>query len=972
MKSFLRLPALFSVLLASALTAPAQQPAPPTPAASTRPAAPAPGGIRRPAVPGSRVATPAAGANTRTGSGNAAGARAVTQPDGKGSLPVIPYDESENALNFQDASVDLVIMEYGLRTGRTILKAPNVPQVNITLRTTPDNPLTDEQYLLAIRQVLNLNGIALMEEGDKFLKVIAAPDLPRQGIPTFFPDEQGEVANIVDKGQYISQVIELKYVDISEVQTIVNGLLRQGAQITSVERTNSIMVTDTARNVERVVELIRYIDRPVPIREEPNIRQIKYAKAADIKARLDEIVTEAKGDSDENKGVEEVAQERMWGPPGAQRRQLPPGVTFRDRNRNRGQDNQQNNGPTTESLSSVIDDAQKGIIRGKVSIIADERTNLLILLTRPENMIFFDKIIEELDRPTAPEYLVEVMRLEHAVAEDMATLLNDLIGKQKVSENDVRNTPADAARGEGGGEGPARRNAPNVVSNDTRTRIGQLDSENISILADERTNAIIIMAPAADMLSLRSIVEQMDIQLSQVVIETVIVSISFRNSNETGMDWVQRAMLDSTGGSGPSIAFATAGGGGSLVPNTAASLTTVDAINAASGGSGGVTAWFTLFDLNMDVILRAIKEDSRSRLMSSPRITTMDNKEATLEATDRIYWKGDTTYYANSDYTSENIKNEDIGIKLTVTPRINKKGYITLTIEQEIQTNEGYQQINGSSYPQLNTRKMGADVAVQSGETVVLGGLAQNSITKASTKIPLLGDIPLLGWLFRSETDETVRTEIIVFLTPRVIDTPAQMEDDARNIRSSIDTAGIWDPRYSGSRLADRLSPKEAEAVLEEARKTVAPPRYPLTGYLTGLNDERTLSGEGPDSPLTQAMENARRDGSVPYIHYSDLEASHREEEEADAAEPEAAPEAENVLDRLRDAGLRYDEERSVRLPDGSESALPASAPAATPEPLAPLAAPAPAATPAAAPASAPAELEIDPEVAARVDAILN
>ena len=90
-------------------------------------------------------------------------------------------------------------------------------------------------------------------------------------------------------------------------------------------------------------------------------------------------------------------------------------------------------------------------------------------------------------------------------------------------------------------------------------------------------------------------------------------------------------------------------------------------------------------------------------------------------------------------------------------------------------------------------------------------------------------------------------------------------------------------------------------------------------------------------------------------------------EEEADAAEPEAAPEAENVLDRLRDAGLRYDEERSVRLPDGSESALPASAPAATPEPLAPLAAPAP-----AAPASAPAELEIDPEVAARVDAILN
>ena len=284
--------------------------------------------------------------------------------------------------------------------------------------------------------------------------------------------------------------------------------------------------------------------------------------------------------------------------------------------------------------------------------------------------------------------------------------------------------------------------------------------------------------------------------------------------------------------------------------------------------------------------------------MSRPRITTMDNKEAVLEATDRIYWKGNTTYYSNSDYTSENIQNEDIGIKLTVTPRINKTGFITLTVEQEIQTNEGYTEINGSQYPQLTTRKMGADVQVLSGETVVLGGLAQNSVTKSTTKVPLLGDIPLLGWLFRHETDEKVRNEIIVFLTPRVIDTPAQMEDDARNAKAALGTDGLFDPTISASRIADPLSEKAAKRILRNGAETVAPQRYPSTGALTGLNDPDAL----PDAPETAAireeLRKAEEESRLPYLHYSDLEAATRhpadrpaEEhaEPAETAEPASA-----------------------------------------------------------------------------------
>ena len=864
----------------------------------SRPQTPAPAAVNRPNIPGRAGASrPAPGNRTPPASAKpaSAGTRAVTQPDGKGAMPVIPYDDSPNALNFQDASADLVIMEYALRTGRTVLKAPNVPQTTITLRTTPDHELSDEQYLRAIREVLNLYGIVLKEEGDDFIRVVPAAEAGQHALATEFAGEDGVIAPSPENGAVVQKMIELKYIGIDEAQPVITSLTRQGAKIQTIERTNSILVTDSAENVNRVVEILSYMDKPVVAREEPNIRPIRFAKATDIKSRLEEIVNEAKADETQSSSKAATATEsRNTGSPGVQRRQLPPGVTFR----NRGADRDDDSGPQTpESVASLVADAAKGILRGKVAIIADERTNLLIILTRPENMVFFDKLIEVLDVPTAPEHLFEVVRLEHAVAEDMASLLNDWIGKSKTSDSDAKPGVRSAREGSSGGEGGAAaqpQRGGRASGSGSGMSYGLVDPDNISILADEHSNSLIISANSSDMAYLLAIVDKLDIQLSQVVIEAMIVSVTFKDSLETGMDWVQRAMIDSVGKNGPGLAFATSGGGGSGTPLATAGLTTVDAVPR----SGGVNGYLTIFDWNADIVMKAVENDSNAHLMSSPRVTTMDNKEATLEATDRIYWTGETTHYASSDYTSQSIKSEDIGIKLTVTPRINNKGYITLTIEQEIQTNDGYTELNGSQYPLLNTRKMGADVAVQSGETVVLGGLAQNSVTKSTTKVPILGSIPLLGWLFRHESDEHSRTEIIVFITPRVLDTPAQMEDDARNTKASIDTHGVWDPTWSSSRLADPLPEKAAKKVLERGRSTVAAPRYPLTSYLTGLNSATNLPDGAESEPIQQAMDRGKERKTTPYVHYSDVDA----------------------FNRIRAATLREDEEKTVfAVPVGEE-----------------------------------------------------
>lgn len=803
-----------------------------------------------------------------TNNNNPAGQAAA--PKGKGvnqnptgSAPAIPFDKSPNGLNFQDAAADLLIMDYAMRTGRLVVKDPATPAPLITLRSTPESPLSDEEYLLAIESVLNLNGIALEKDGNKFLKVFPSTEFHRRGIKgDVVTDVSNKDAILPEDGSFVTRTIRLNYITIEEAKAIVEGFVRTGSQIQTFERDNSFRITDSVENVNRIIEMLSHLDKPIPALEETTIIKIQYAKATEIKERLMEIVTDAQEEQEKNKNA---ATERTTGAPGTYNRPLPHGTGVPGNRWNRNQQNQDNKPAGNAAIDAAVADAQRGLIRGKVSIFADERTNILIIITRKENMVFFDKLIKELDIPTAPDVLAEVIRLEHAVAEEVAELLNELIDNAKNDSNDskIRRDSASTESNANNNRTPTANRQQKAGSGVSSQMVGQLDSENIKILSDERTNSLLVMAPAADMNVIKNIINDVDIMLSQVVIEAAIVSVKFTDTMETGMDWVQRTMLTDNG----NIAFATSGGGGSGKPSPALNFAT----DASGIGAAGANLVTTIFDFNIDLILRAVEQDSRSRLLSSPRITTLDNKEAVLEATERIYWNEGTTYYDDSNRSSDNVKNEDIGIKLTVTPRINKNGFINLTIEQEMQTNEGYKELatgnNVSEYPMLNTRKMGADVAVQSGETVVLGGLAQNQITVNQTKVPILGSIPLIGWLFRSEKEENTRTEIIVFITPRVIDTPAQIEDDARKVRATLDTEGVWDSGWSYSRLADPMKEKERKTYINNSRKTVEKPNSPQSGYLTNTNEEN-----GFDNPAKGRTNPDGSETDYPYIHFTETE----------------------------------------------------------------------------------------------------
>jgi len=735
-------------------------------------------------------------------------------------------DGGELRLKFVGAPVDMLLDAYAEQTGRTLLLAPGLPAVNVTLSSQTD--LSQQEYLEAIEKVLSMHGIAIIREGETFLRVVPHQAARGQPMPIL---EQEEGKTLEERGELVSQLIRLKHIEMAEAAKAIEPLKHAYGIINQFESINSLLITDEAGNINRMVQVIGYIDQPIEAREEPHIIEIRFAKAEDIKRKLEEIIAE----SQEEVKKSTVLPQKTAGAPGVKKEEpkTPAGV-IRARAPSRVE------APAT--VEEILEQVERGIIRGTVKMVADDRTNILIIITRPENMPFFEKIIQVLDVETAPDVIVRVIRLEYAQAKDVAVMLNDLIGAA-ASEEDQSAAPK---TGEGEGERRAaelreyvrRQKTESQAEIAGKTKVGQLSKDNVKILSDERTNALIIMASKSDVATIEEIIADMDMMLSQVLIEAVIIEISLDESLETGVDWLQRSLVvfddNEKGKVSPVMAFAGTGGGGSLAPQDA--LGFVAASSFPSDPLSGLTYYLTFFDINLDVVMRAVASDSRTRILSSPVIMTTDNKEAEISvATDRYFYKGKR--YAGSaggdPIYEDDVERQQVGITLTVTPRINEKKFVVMEIGQTIENISGVQTIDDTDWPIVTRRKLEADIAVASGETIVMGGLIQNRDDKSKSKVPILGDIPLLGLPFRSSRKEEGNSEVIVFITPYVLDTPTDIQTDARRRYESMGARGLWrrgwsdskfaDPMRFGAEEMDEAPAVEAEPEPEKPAETVDP-----------------------------------------------------------------------------------------------------------------------------------------------------
>lgn len=762
-------------------------------------------------------------------------------------------------LNYLDSPLDMVIASLTEWTGRMIIKAPGL-NASVTLKATEKIPV--RQALEAIETVLVMNNVGFVKMGDKFLKVVPIANVPPEGGKINFgtPETPYPAAD-----QMINQVVPLKYMEIEEAQPIVQGLLHGYGKITAFPRTNSLLIMDTGANINRILEVLNYIDQPVESKVETRIYTINYAKASDIASRLNELIADTQS-KEEKPRIDTTPNPAVPAIP------TPPGIIRAPR------------APATATANTsgetAAEAAERGVIRGKVKIISDERMNILFIISRVENFAFFDKIITVLDRPTDPEITVRVASLEFAKADEIASVLNEFIGAAK-EETGKSSTTAPAAGAGQPAAGDSRSQAlRDYVQRQQETRtpaaaaerarlapvggedknvIGRL-SPTTRILADKRTNSLLLMGRRNDLDALEKLIAQLDIMLSQVVIEAVIIEVNLGNTASYGVDWLQRSMTaynEQRAGPGggitvrqPVLSFGggTAGGGGGFADG--------GLVDRATSLGEGLTYFTTFHDLNLDAVIKMTKTSRDGRILSVPIILTTDNKEASILVGEERPIVNANTYQTTGQQT-QNYEYRKIGIELKVTPHINPKGMVGLEIKQTADNVGGFEVINGARVPIITKRELSAEVTVRSSETIVLGGLTGTDKTKSRTGVPILSDIPIIGSLFRTDTHSDTRTELLVLISPYVVKTPEEArEETARLHASSGSSRTRWPEGWTDSPLP-RMTDKELQALLEKRRTRVLKAASEADDDLKSGNGRVSASSMDEPAELAPATTNA-------------------------------------------------------------------------------------------------------------------
>ena len=489
--------------------------------------------------------------------------------------------------------------------------------------------------------------------------------------------------------------------------------------------------------------------------------------------------------------------------------------------------------------------AERGIIQGQVKMVSDERTNILIVISEPQNFHFFDRIVDILDEQVDPAIAVEVVRLEFADAEEISGILNEFVGAATAdsqrSRTEGRGTTttaesAEESRAQALRDFVARQNAAARAQGTAATTaanlaegVGRLD-ENTRILADQRTNSILLMGRRSDVETLRGIVEQLDVMLAQVMIEAVIIEVSLDDNFQYGIDWLQRSYElynEERIGPGGSVSVrqpvAAFGGGQNL--NNSTFLDGSQITRATELGAGSLSYYATFFDLNLDAVIRMAASSSNAEILSTPIVVTTDNTEA------RIFVGESRPAVTSTSITSGGVDRssyqyQEIGIELTVTPRINPEKFVVMEITQTADNVGGFEVIDGNNVPVITRRELEAQIAVANRSSIVLGGLIGTEMRKARAQVPFLGSIPILGALFRNDDTSNNRTELIVVITPYVMSTPQEIWQESRRINDRSASEARWNDTWSDSPLLMRGSNEEeaapdplSELMLQDARE---------------------------------------------------------------------------------------------------------------------------------------------------------
>jgi len=647
-------------------------------------------------------------------------------------------------LNFDNADIEVVIHAASEIVGFNYVLAPDV-KGKVTVQTSSRIP--QEEVFNVLLAILEVHGFTAVKS-DNLYKIIKLEGARERPVPTIvgtMPDP-GRVGD-----EIITQIIPVRFASVADLSNLLRPLISARGSMIPHRETNLLIITDSASNIRRLLEIVRLVDVEVTL-DELQIIPVKHADAQELAQILNQIF------AGRVRGAGAPAAPGAPAPPAPGALPTPPRVE----------------GAPGERPPLIV--AYRGI-------------NVLIVHARKNEIELIKRLLQQLDVDIYGGRRIFIYYAENTKAKDLAATMNAIYGR---AEGAPPGAPAAPRPGAPPGAPPytppPRPPAPSGAPG--ATEIGGVEGE-VRIIADEVTNAVIVATFPRNWQEIEETLKKLDRMPRQVLIEVLVAEITLTDDTRLGIEWAIR--------SGRFDVFSA--------PTSPASTSTTTTLSArptfpipSPSPITGIAQGLNFFTFATDqffIALNALASDNKVNVLSSPSILTTENKKAVINVSDsvpvvtsqQVPLAAATTTAPTTPtaIATQTVEYKDAGVILTVTPRIGERGTVALDIKQEV-NDVGVQEPPTFSR-RFTKREAETSVVLTNNQTLALGGLIKNRRTFTRSGIPILNRIPILGLLFGTIEEKIEKTELLILITPRVVGTAldaAKLTEEMKRITPSI------------------------------------------------------------------------------------------------------------------------------------------------------------------------------------------
>ncbi|MGA1191901.1 MAG: type II secretion system secretin GspD [Bdellovibrionota bacterium] len=736
-------------------------------------------------------------------------AQAQEAPQSSGAQP------EGTIINVKNADISALIRLFSEKTQRNFILDERVQgKVSLYL----PSEVSPEESLKILDSVLALKGFSSVPIGDNLWKIVPSKEAIQSTVPTITDDsarKQDPTAAVV------TRLVNLKYINADDAKQILSPLVSANGLINAYTGTNSLIIIDSDDNIQRVIELITSLDVASRGRD-LSIIPIVHADAIDIATKLQDILGESDAPGVSDAAGDGDASSRISA------------IRARIREATRG-NNAASNGTASATGASATGSGSSTISARTIApkIIADERTNSIIVVADDETTARIRGLVDQLDSETNMSgFRFYVYRCQHANSEELAEVLANLTGQGGGSAPSQTGNSTGAlsntqSRLAAQSRTPGRSRNENAGGSTGSTSVNFGD--NLSITSDPSTNSLIIYSDKDGYEKIVDLLQSLDVKPRQVLVEALLLEVQLDDSQTDALEW------QTTGGGQDGGFLAQSSFSGNLAslitdPTALSNFT----VAAASAGT------ITVGDLTLPsqaVILNAAANNSMVNVLSSPNILATDNQQAEIVVGQNVPFIASTsTSDQNLNNTFNTVDRQDVGITLRITPQISSNDTVRLDIFTEVSS---VQETSAQSAlgPTTTVRTSETTAIAKSGQMIVIGGLMSDQVDEADTGVPYLMDVPVLGYLFRSSTKRTRRVNLLIFITARIIRDQFDHHDITSTHRDEFQMGMDAIDAYP-SRSHELYSP-EIDRVIQAETFTGNPPSPVLTQKRKSMQGNR-------------------------------------------------------------------------------------------------------------------------------------